>query len=113
MQRAVCVFLVLILAATLTVTLATAAELSYVKGDADGDGQISSIDVTTIYRVVTETIPDEDGMIARRGDVTGGGLTILDVTAIQRYLASFDDSYHIGKTVFYDPTDDNQLPIMK
>lgn len=31
-----------------------------------------------------------------------GRITISDVTEIQRYLAGFDNIYHIGEIIFYD-----------
>lgn len=86
-------------------------------GDADGDGTVTSIDVTTAQRVIAGILHDDDGSISRRADVTGDGLSLPDVTAIQRYLAGLTDRYHIGETVGNDPpllpTEDNQLPVVR
>lgn len=70
----------------------------YVIGDADGNGEITISDVTKLQRILAEFETDEDGTIARRCDVNGGGLDISDVTAIQRKLAEYDDSLNIGET---------------
>lgn len=88
----------------------------YMIGDADGDGAITSLDATTIQRVITVMIPDDDGKIRLRGDVNEDGLSLPDVTVIQRYLAGYDDRTRIGK-IADDirpclPTEDNQLPIL-
>ena len=102
----------------------SASAVSFVKGDADGDGEVSSLDVTSIQRVLSDIYPDEDGCIAQRGAVTGDTLTLMDATEIQRYLAGFENKYHIGDVCesgeteaptagFEFPTRDNQLPIIK
>ena len=97
-----------------TVCLSAGAQ-SWLRGDADGDGKITSLDVSTAQRVLTGIISDDDGAITRRSDVDGDGISLLDVTAIQRALASFPDDYHIGGTVSDDliqPTEDNELTIL-
>ena len=70
----------------------------YVIGDADGDGLVTIADATLMQCVLAEAEPDADGTIARRCDVDGGGLSISDVTAVQRKLAEYSDPYHIGET---------------
>lgn len=77
-------------------------ESSYIRGDADGDGEVNIIDATTIQKVIAGLETDRDGWIKRRGNVTGGGLDITDATAVQRYLAKLNDPYKIGATVTYD-----------
>lgn len=68
----------------------------YLIGDADGDGKITVNDATTLQKVIAGIIKDTDGMIARRCDVNGNGLTISDATDIQRKIAGYNDPYHIG-----------------
>lgn len=91
----------------------------YIRGDADGDGDITSIDVTVAQRVIVGIVTDPDGAIARRSDVTGDGLALPDATAIQRYLAGFTDPYQIGQPASENPTvnpafptEENQLPVL-
>ena len=104
-------------AALLILAFTVSVSAAHMIGDADGDGEISSIDVTTAQRVIAKIFSDDDGSIAIRADVTGGGLSQPDVTAIQRYLAGLADGYQIGKMTGDDfpifPTEDNQLPIVK
>ena len=112
---AVLLSLMLIIAAA-AVLCASAAAYSYVNGDADGDGVVSSLDVMLIQRVVAGICTDEYGDIAERANVTGGELTLIDATAIQRYLAEFKDDHHIGDSIeptvhFVFPTEDNQIII--
>ncbi len=77
----------------------TDAELvTYIIGDADGDGFVRILDVTMIQRVLAD-IPVES-FDEKAADVDGDGLDIIDATKIQRYLAQFDDPYHIGETNF-------------
>lgn len=92
---------------------------TYIRGDADGDGDITSLDVTVAQRVIAGIVTDPDGSITKRCDVTGDGLTLPDATAIQRYLAGFTDPYQIGQPASEKPTvnpalptEENQLPIL-
>ena len=41
--------------------------------------------------------------------MTGEGLDISDATAIQMYLAEYENTYKIGETVKYD---ENELPFL-
>lgn len=77
-----------------------AAESSYIRGDADGDGKVTIRDVTEIQRKLVN-IPTPK-FIEKAADVDSNGLDITDATKIQRYLAQFDDPYKIGETVSYD-----------
>lgn len=113
----------LLITAVLSASCLSANALSWLRGDADGDGEITSVDVTVIQRVLSGAYPDEEGMIKKRGAVTGDELSLPDATALQRYLALFSDHYHIGEmcteeetqppTEFVFPTQENQLPIIK
>lgn len=69
-------------------------------GDVDGNKRVSITDVTLIQRLLAEMITDETGEITKFGDIDGNGLTIEDVTAIQRYIAEYDDGNGIGDTVW-------------
>lgn len=75
----------------------------YIRGDADGSGEVTIIDATAVQRRLAELpIASFDEKAA---DVDGDGLNILDATRIQRYLAEFDNTYHINETVTVsDPT---------
>ena len=91
---------------------------AYLRGDADGDGSITSSDATVVQRVVAGLLSDEDGSIAERACVTGDPLSVEDATRIQMFLAHFDNRYHIGENVGATetialPTEDNQLPILR
>lgn len=71
--------------------------ITFMLGDADGDGGINIIDATKIQRVLAELDEDNDGMIALHGDVNGNGLDILDATAVQRYIADYAVDAPIGE----------------
>lgn len=112
------IFVLLLAAAFIVAAAAAVSAESWLRGDADGDNEITSLDATVIQRVVTKMIDDKDGMIALRGDVNGDGLSLLDATAIQHYLAEMKNDDRIGEPVeatlpFVFPTEDNQLPILK
>ena len=72
---------------------------SFLRGDADGDGELTVVDASLIQRVDAEIIKDTDGMIALRSMVTGDELTILDATAVQRYMAEMPDTFGINENV--------------
>ena len=120
MKRLLIISLSLMTAALLiAVCVLSASAAVYLRGDADGDGEISSVDATVVQRVVSAIYPDTDGSMSKRGEVTGDTLTILDATEIQRYLSCFENTYHIGEICDTDPTsgfelptEDNQLPII-
>lgn len=67
-------------------------------GDADGDGKITSRDVTVSRRhiVMLDTHVDEN--VLMHGDVDGNGkVNVLDVTLLQRDLVMLDTAYPIGE----------------
>lgn len=67
-------------------------------GDADGDGEIGSIDVTQIMRVVAHISTGIDDEVLMNADVDGNGeLEIIDATYVQRHLAKMETPYQIGK----------------
>ena len=70
----------------------------YLFGDADGNGVINVNDATHIQRVLAESVTVEDTeALLRRADIDGNGLSINDVTLLQRWLAEFDSAYGIGE----------------
>lgn len=73
----------------------------YLIGDADCDNRISIFDATKIQSVLANLDDDPDGMIALRGDINGDGLTILDATAIQRFLAFLSTNPAIKTIAYY------------
>lgn len=74
-----------------------AADTTYIKGDAQGDGSVTVLDATTVQKKLADlTVYSFNEKAA---DVDGNGLDINDATLIQRYVAQFDDSYGIGKVV--------------
>ena len=76
---------------------ASAAESTYLRGDADGNGIVDVKDVTTIQSVLAEITDDSDKKIELRADINGDGLDISDATQIQMYLVEFDNIWHIGE----------------
>lgn len=73
------------------------ADTTYVRGDADGDGEITVIDATVIQRVLAD-IPTAS-FYEKAADVDNNGLDITDATMIQRKLAEIADPYGIGEIV--------------
>ena len=74
-------------------------EVTFLLGDADGDGAITIMDATKIQRVIAELVDDADGLIALRGDCDGMGLDIMDATKIQRHIADLYVAEPVGTTV--------------
>lgn len=104
MKRLGLIGLVLIcLMIAVSMILPVSAASSYLRGDADGDGFVTISDATTIQRTIAE-IPTAS-FFEKAADVDGDGLNIMDATNIQRYLAQFENIYHIDEMVtFPDPT---------
>lgn len=75
--------------------------ITYIMGDVNLDGYVTISDVTVIQRWIVDLESLSDLQI-KLADVDGDGLDISDATKIQRYLAKFDDPYHIGRQVIYD-----------
>ena len=75
-------------------------EVTFILGDADGDGSISILDATKIQRVLASIDPDDDGMITLRGNVNDAKeLNILHATKIQRFIAGYEVAEPIGTEV--------------
>ena len=71
--------------------------VTYLRGDADGDEEVTIIDVTCIQRYlagIAVSFIDE-----KAADVDGNELDIVDATLIQRYLAGLNNPYHIDEIV--------------
>ena len=68
-------------------------------GDADGDGEVTIIDVTIIQRVLSSIKPSTEA-IEKLGDVDKDGmLTVLDATIIQRWLLGLEQNRGIGSDI--------------
>ena len=74
-------------------------EVTFILGDADGDGFITILDATKVQRVLADLDDDTDGMITLRVAVDGDVLNIMHATKIQRYLAEFEVAEPIGNEV--------------
>lgn len=91
--------------------ISVSAGSGYLLGDVDDDGVVTILDASTIQRVLAGLKNDTNGIVAKRGKITGKTLTILDATMIQRYLAGFEVPYEIGKKIG-GSGDDYELPII-
>ena len=75
-------------------------EVTFILGDADGDGQVTILDATKIQRVLVDLETDEDGMISLRGNVNNEDkLSIMHATKIQRWIADYETEEPIGTEV--------------
>ena len=91
--------------------LASNAEvIVYIRGDANNDTVVSIKDVTTVQRVIAQLQKDPNSVIARRASMTSSKkLTVNDATALQAYLAEFENIHNIGTQERYDPY---ELPLV-
>lgn len=72
----------------------------YLRGDADGSGEIDVLDVTTIQRVLAGlTMPDDDGHIPLRAALGGDTIEISDAAYLQRFLSGSDIPYKVNTFV--------------
>lgn len=69
----------------------------YMLGDADGDDEVTILDVTVIQRTLAE-IPVVS-FSEKAADIDGNGLDITDATMIQRYLAGIYVPYPVGESL--------------
>ena len=67
-------------------------------GDADGDGEVTILDATTIQRRLADLAVENyvEAAVDADGD---GDVSILDATAIQRWLADLPTNENIGKPI--------------
>ena len=68
----------------------------YIKGDANGDGKVNISDATLLQRVLADSKVEDSDNVIMRGKVMTGALSVKDVTELQRYVAEYDNLYHIG-----------------
>ncbi len=87
--------------------MSVGALTEYVRGDADGNGIVTAVDVTVIQRHIAGI--ETNSFVAIAADVDGKGVSIVDVSLIQRYLVSLGNPYNIGKTFTFD---EYELPIV-
>lgn len=93
--------------------LSVSAAGGYIRGDADGDGAVTVIDVALIQRNIAG-IPAST-FDERAADVNDDGIDIVDAARIQRYLAGVKTTYHIGEyVVVKTPSDydEYELPVV-
>lgn len=73
---------------------------TYILGDADGDGEVTSIDVVYVRRLNIFMAVDDPETVQRNGDVDrDGSIDIIDATYIQRFLALMDVPYPVGEAI--------------
>ena len=72
----------------------------YILGDADGSGEVDTLDATWIQRALNDyAVPDSFSETA--ADVDGDGeMSVIDVTFILRYCVGISTPYSIGETVY-------------
>ncbi len=75
----------------------------YIRGDVDGDGEVTIIDATLVQRKLAG-ISIFSAFDERAADVNDNGLDITDATWIQRYLAGISDPYRVSEYVVETPT---------
>ena len=69
-------------------------------GDADGDGEVTALDVVYVQRYSTFIAVKVDESTLMNADVNrNGSLDILDATWIQRWLVGLNTPYPIGETI--------------
>ena len=111
-MKRICV-IALAVALLAAMCLPAAAAGSYIRGDADGDGEVTIADVTVIQRVLVGlSVP---AFNEKAADIDGKGLDITDATAIQRKLVSLIDLYGIGEVVtepVHPTQDEYELPFV-
>lgn len=71
---------------------------NYRIGDANIDGAVTIGDVTKIQRILAGLEEDDGGTVSRRCNVDGNKLSVTDATAIQRYLARYENVFNIEET---------------
>ena len=99
MKKITALLLAVVIVCVMGMAFFSASETSYIFGDVDGDGEVSTLDSTYIKRIIARLQSADEEMITR-GDVDGDGeLTILDATYIMRYLARQTTPYPIGERI--------------
>lgn len=84
---------------SLVVSLSTQAIVPAILGDADGDGEVTMLDVTWIHRFLADMkVPNTFSETAADADADGD-VSIIDATWIHRRLAEMTIPYPIGKAI--------------
>ena len=87
-------------ALALYVNLSTQASSPAMLGDADGSGEVDTIDATIIQRHLSKMIVPYPEETLMNGDVDGvGELSVIDATFIQRFCAHMNTPYSIGEMI--------------
>ena len=97
----------LAIAIVFAAVMSVGALTEYVRGDADGNGAVTAVDVTVIQRHIVGI--ETKSFVKIAADVDGKGLSIVDASAIQRYLVGLGNPYNIGETFTYD---EYELPVV-
>ena len=97
--RSICLITICAIAFSAAAFSASAGSTKYIRGDADGNGNVEISDVTLIQRLLVGLETDPDGKITLRGDVNKNGLDMNDAKNIQRYIAMFSNVLGIGNSV--------------
>ena len=75
-------------------------EPELVLGDANGDGEVDTVDATVVQRHATMiAVPYDEEQLMRADIDVDGELTIVDATFIQRYSTKIDTPYAIGEVI--------------
>lgn len=95
--RKTALILILICAAVMMLAGTAIAAQSVLLGDADGDGEVTPADASSIQRELSGL--RMNGEISEEAaDVDGNGvIEITDATYIQRWIAQIDQPYPIGE----------------
>ena len=96
-KQVTCILVALLMFATASITAFSAEKNGYLRGDANGDGNVSIMDVTIIQRRLANIPVSSFDEIA--ADINNNGLDVNNPTKIQRYLAKFNNVYHINEWV--------------
>ena len=78
---------------------AFAIVVTYILGDADGDGVITAVDATLVLRYLVKLSVPNVEIVERNGDIDGEGLDITDVSLILRHVIEADVPYPVGSLV--------------
>lgn len=77
-----------------------APEPLYILGDADGDGDVTALDVTLLQRFLAQIASESDVDVTAADVDLDGEVGMLDVTLIQRYLSDIATEFNVGEPIF-------------
>ena len=76
------------------------AEETFLRGDVNGDGEVTVEDATQIQRYLAEYSVSGVSRILKCGDTNcDGKVNIRDVSELQRFLAGYDNTFGIGEAI--------------